>query len=80
VKSVNFREVLSLNLKAFRAEAGLSQDKFAARSGLHRTYIGSGERQERKVTLETLDLLSAAMGVTAADLLTPRKRKVSNGE
>jgi transcriptional regulator with XRE-family HTH domain len=80
VKTVNLREIISLNIKAFRAAAGLSQDEFAARCGLHRTYIGSVERQERNVTLETLNQLSSAMGVTAADLLTPLKRKTPAGE
>ena len=80
MKTVNLREILSFSIKAFRAEAGLSQDEFAARCGLHRTYIGSVERLERNVTLETLNQLSTAMGVSAADLLTPRKRKASAGE
>lgn len=75
MKTVNLREVLSLNIKSFRKGAGLSQDEFAARCGLHRTYIGSVERQERNVTLETLDLLSTAMAVSAADLLTPIKKE-----
>ena len=80
MKMVNLREILSLNIKAFRATEGLSQDEFAARCGLHRTYIGSVERQERNVTLEILNQLSTAMGVSAADLLTPQTRKVSAGE
>ena len=80
MQTVNLREILSLNIKTFRAEEGLSQDEFAARCGLHRTYIGSVERQERNVTLETLNQLSTAMGVSAADLLTPQKRKASAGE
>jgi transcriptional regulator with XRE-family HTH domain len=75
VKTVNLREILSLNIKAFRAKEGISQDEFAARCGLHRTYIGSVERQERNVTLETLNQLSVSMGVSAADLLTPRAGK-----
>ena len=70
MKTVNLREILSLNIKAFRMKEGLSQDEFAARCGLHRTYIGSVERQERNVTLETLNQLSASMGLSAADLLT----------
>jgi transcriptional regulator with XRE-family HTH domain len=80
VKTVNLREILSLNIKAFRAKEGLSQDEFAARCGLHRTYIGSVERQERNVTLETLNQLAASMGITAADLLTPRTGKASARE
>lgn len=80
MKTVNLREILALNIKAFRAGEGLSQEEFAARCGLHRTYIGSVERQERNVTLETLNQLSSAMAISAADLLTPRKRKASAGE
>jgi transcriptional regulator with XRE-family HTH domain len=75
VKTVNLREILSLNIKAYRVKEGLSQDEFAARCGLHRTYIGSVERQERNVTLETLNQLAVSMGVSAADLLTPRAGK-----
>ena len=79
MKPVNLREILSLNIKAFRAGEGLSQEQFAARCGLHRTYIGSVERQERNVTLVTLSQLSTAMGVSAADLLTAGRRKASAG-
>jgi len=71
----HLREILSSNIKAFRAKEGLSQEVFAARCGLHRTYIGSVERGERNVTLETLQQLSDAMEVTAADLLTAPLRK-----
>jgi transcriptional regulator with XRE-family HTH domain len=80
VKTVNLREILALNMRAFRSSEGLSQEEFAACCGLHRTYIGSVERQERNVTLETLNQLSSAMGITAADLLTPLKRKAPAGE
>lgn len=80
MKTINLREILALNLKDYRESEGISQEEFAARCGLHRTYIGSVERQERNVTLETLNQLSTAMGVSAADLLTLKKRKTSTGE
>jgi transcriptional regulator with XRE-family HTH domain len=69
------RKILSTNIKAYREAEGVSQEAFAALCGLHRTYIGSVERGERNVTLETLQQLSDAMGVTAADLLTEPIRK-----
>ncbi len=72
---LNLRDVLSGNIKAFRGKEGLSQEEFAARCGLHRIYIGSVERQERNVTLETLQQLSTAMEMSAAELLTPRSTK-----
>lgn len=72
---IHLREVLTENIKAYRVREGVSQEVFAAQCGLHRTYIGSVERGERNVTLETLQQLSDAMGCTAADLLTPTRRK-----
>jgi transcriptional regulator with XRE-family HTH domain len=69
------RKILSANIKAYREAEGVSQEAFAASCGLHRTYIGSVERGERNVTLETLQQLSDAMGVAAADLLTAPPKK-----
>lgn len=69
------RKILSANIKAYREREGVSQEAFAASCGLHRTYIGSVERGERNVTLETLQQLSDAMRVSAADLLTDSSGK-----
>jgi transcriptional regulator with XRE-family HTH domain len=71
----HLRKILSANIKTYREAEGMSQEAFAASCGLHRTYIGSVERGERNVTLETLQQLSDAMGVSAADLLTETSRK-----
>src|SRR3954453_14061729 len=38
-------------LRAYRQQAGLSQEKLAAKAGLDRTYVGGAERGERKVAL-----------------------------
>lgn len=50
----------------------LSQEELADKCELHRTYIGSIEREERNVTLSTLECLSEALGVSVSELLTPR--------
>jgi transcriptional regulator with XRE-family HTH domain len=65
----DLRKILAENVVAFRRANSLSQDEFAARCGLHRTYIGSVERRERNVTLATLELLASAMHTSASDLL-----------
>jgi len=41
---------------------------------LHRTYVGAIERGERNVTLETLNALSLALGVSAAELIIDSQR------
>ncbi|NYT66842.1 helix-turn-helix transcriptional regulator [Alcaligenaceae bacterium] len=71
--SDTLRIVLAENIKAFRREKGFSQEKLAEECGLHRTYIGSVERQERNVTLSTLEILALALNVTVLDLLTKHK-------
>lgn len=73
--SDSLRATLADNIKAFRSKKGLSQEGLAELCGLHRTYIGSVERQERNVTLSTLEVLSAALEVSVPELLTKQKSK-----
>lgn len=77
--SDSLRAVLAENIKAFRREKGFSQEELAELCGLHRTYIGSVERQERNVTLSTLEVLASTFGVTVSELLT-KQESPSNGE
>lgn len=67
-------EVLARNLRAFRLARGWSQERMAEKCGLHRTYVGAIERGERNVTLETLNALALALGVSAAKLITDIQR------
>ena len=73
--SDSLRATLADCIKAFRREKGLSQEGLAELCGLHRTYIGSVERQERNVTLSTLEVLATALGVSVPELLTKQKSK-----
>lgn len=71
--SDSLRKTLADNIKSFRKEKGLSQEELAELCGLHRTYIGSVERQERNVSLSTLEVLSDTLMVSVPILLTKRK-------
>ena len=66
----DLRDILAANVREYRTREGLSQDEFADKCGLNRTYIGSVERSERNVTLATLELLSKATGISVPKLLT----------
>jgi transcriptional regulator with XRE-family HTH domain len=74
IPSFSLRAVLAENVHTFRKEHGLSQEELADLCELHRTYIGSVEREERNVSLSTLEVLSRALGVSVAELLTPRNK------
>lgn len=72
IPSSSIRAVLAENVRSFRKDNGLSQEELADRCELHRTYIGSVEREERNVSLSTLEVLSQALGVSVTKLLTPK--------
>jgi transcriptional regulator with XRE-family HTH domain len=56
-------------VRAFRKKQGWSQDVFADRSGLHRAHVGSIERGESNVTLQTLKIVADTLGVRMVDLV-----------
>jgi transcriptional regulator with XRE-family HTH domain len=55
-------------IRTLRTEIGLSQEELAARCGLHRTYIGSIERGEKTITIETAQKLARALDITLTKL------------
>lgn len=66
------RVVLARNLRALRERRRLSQEALADLAGLHRTYVGSVERGERNVSIDNIQRLAEALGVTPANLLQER--------
>jgi len=64
--------VLATNIRSFRRAQSLSQEEFADVCGVHRTYVGSVEREERNVTLSTLEVFAKALDVSVPQLLTPQ--------
>ena len=67
------RKILADNLRRHRKANHISQEDLADSCGFHRTYIGSIERCERNVSLNTLEALAKALKTTVPDLLTRQK-------
>jgi transcriptional regulator with XRE-family HTH domain len=60
---------LGQRVRQLRKKEGWSQEEFAHRSGLHRTYISSVEQGQRNVAALNLRRMAKALGVSLSDLL-----------
>jgi transcriptional regulator with XRE-family HTH domain len=66
---VDIRQRLAKNLRRLRTEKGWSQEDYADRAGVHRTYVSDIERGARNPTIVVVDKLAQPLGVTASELL-----------
>jgi transcriptional regulator with XRE-family HTH domain len=55
-------------VRELRKLRGWSQEEFALRVDLDRSYVGGVERGERNISLENICLISAGLGVPTATL------------
>ncbi|MFP1813907.1 helix-turn-helix domain-containing protein [Lonsdalea quercina] len=67
--SDSIKVLLGQRVKALRLQAGLSQEAFAEKCGLDRTYISGIERGIRNPTLEVLYILATGLHTDLATLL-----------
>lgn len=68
------RKHFALNLRMTREQLGLSQEALADAAGLHRTYVGSVERGERNISIDNIERLALALGVSPSSLLEKPKK------
>ena len=65
----DLQQNIGRNLRAYREARGLSQEAFAEMLGVHRTYMGSIERGERNLTLQSVERIAARIGADPLSLL-----------
>ncbi len=70
---ITARARFGVNLRSARVAHGLSQEELAARSGLHRNYIGSVERNEKNISIDTMERLAVVLGLDVVDLLAKER-------
>ena len=66
---MEIRQRLAQNLRRLRTEKGWSQEEYADRAGIHRTYISDIERGARNPTIMIVEKLAQALDVKAAELI-----------
>lgn len=65
--------VFGANVKHYRQMTGLSQEAFAEKCGLHRTYISAIECYRRSISLENIQRIADALEVEAYKLFLEEK-------
>ena len=56
-------KIFGTNLKKYRTALGLSQEAFAEKCGLHRTYISAVECYHRSISLENIQRIADALEI-----------------
>ena len=65
----SLRVRLGRTVRKLREKRGFSQEAFAAKVGVHRTYMGAVERGEVNISLDNIERVARALGLTAGQLL-----------
>lgn len=74
--AVDILKVFGTNLKKYRNNLGLSQEKFAEKCGLHRTYISDIECFKRSISLDNIQKIADALEIETYRLF---KEDMENG-
>lgn len=59
---------VGIRIRQLRERKGISQEALAATCNLHRTYIGLIERGARNLSLGTIEVVAAGLGVAVSEL------------
>jgi transcriptional regulator with XRE-family HTH domain len=66
---VDIRSRLGRNVRQLREAKGWSQEDYADRAGIHRTYVSDIERGRRNPTITVVEKLAQPLGVATGSLL-----------
>jgi transcriptional regulator with XRE-family HTH domain len=65
---MNIKKKFGDKLRELRVKAGYSQEEFAFKASLDRTYISSIERGERNVSIEVVEKIAEALELEITNL------------
>ena len=71
-------KVFGSNVKAYRQRIGLSQEAFAEKCGMHRTYISAIECFRRSISLENIQKIADALEIKPYQLLLENRENDQN--
>lgn len=69
-------KVFGSNVKYYRQAMGLSQEAFAEKCGMHRTYISAIECFRRSISLENIQRIAGALDIEPYKLLIENREEI----
>lgn len=67
-KRLDITEKFGVRVRERRTALGLSQEAFAGKCGLDRTYVSGIERGKRNVSLRNIEIIAKALGTSISEL------------
>lgn len=61
-------ERIGNRIRELRSQTGLSQEKFALKIGMDRTYFASVELGKRNIALKNIEKIANGLGITLSEL------------
>jgi transcriptional regulator with XRE-family HTH domain len=74
---MDMRVLVGENVRKVRLKRGLTQERFAEKSGFSQQYLSSLENGRRNPSIVTVYELATALGVSHLELLKPTRRRKS---
>ena len=74
---MDMRVLIGENVRKVRLKRGLTQERFAEKSGFSQQYLSSLENGRRNPSIVTVYELATALGVSHLELLKPARRRKS---
>jgi transcriptional regulator with XRE-family HTH domain len=74
-RNEDIHAILAANVKKYRKQAELSQERLSELCGFHRSYVGRLEREPGNPELSTIKALADQLQVTVAELLSSTQRR-----
>ncbi len=62
-------DIVSKNIRYYRLQVEMSQEKLAELSNLHRTYISSVELGKRNISINNIERIAKALNIDSYNLL-----------
>ncbi|MDY3257090.1 MAG: helix-turn-helix transcriptional regulator [Ruminococcus callidus] len=73
---MNIIKVFGTNVRKYRLILGISQEKFAEKCGLHRTYISDVECFRRSISLDNIQKIADALEIETYKLFLEEELNV----